>query len=683
MQIIVPAAGTSSHGRRPAGISPAASSISIAVTGITAPQIADISATSANCTASAAGRTCTIPVQAPVGSDVFTVTIFDGPNATGNQLSAGTAPTTVVPGIPFSVTITLAGVIHSLQFVTANSGGGAASPPPGPPGGPGTTNLDNSSVGPPVGHPGSVIGTVAALDASGNYIVGPYNTTVTITSSDPSVSVVPGTLTESGPLTFSYDGLGTNAVTLTASAAATASTPVVTTTKTITPSSSLSYYPTPTINPVWIYTGPDGKLYVVEFGNEGVLAPGGLVGGIGPSKIARFDPVSKTFTGEVTVGVGAISIAWAPDGSFFETNQNDNPATIGHVTGFSSYTPFTLPSSNFTGPRGLVLGSDGNMWFDETRGATTPRVPKVGKFNPASPGTMTEYNLPQGAGPQGIASGSDGNIYVLDRFNGAVDQVTPSGAVTAFPIPGAGAAFSIDVFPRFIAAGSDGNLWFTDLGNENTTPIGLNNGNLWKMTTSGVFTKISLPVTYSGADFITPGPAGTLYFDDLTLGGVGQVTTAGVVTDWQFLQNTCASSIGVSPNAVALGPDNSVWFATQSCVQLPANETQGFIGHLQLAAGWTAFPLDDTYYMAPNSTVQSQMLSMAESGDSSPFTITSSNPGVATVATTASTHTFVINAVANGTTLLTITDAQNRTLTKTVVVTSASANVQSARRRIQ
>lgn len=677
MQIIVPAASTSSHNRRPAGVSPAASSISITVTGIAAPQIADISATSPNCTVSPAGRTCTIPVQAPVGSDIFTVTIFDGPNATGNQLSTGTAPTTVVPGLPFSVTISLSGIIKSLQFVLGNSGNGA-SPSPGPPGGPGTTNFSNSSIGPPVGQAGSVVGTVAALDASGNYIVGAYNTTVTISSSDPSVTIVPGTLTGSGPLTFSYNGVGTNPITITASAAATASTPAITITKTVIPSTSVSYYPTPTINAVWINTGPDGKLYVVEFGPEGLLGAG-FVGGLGPSKIAQFDPVAKTFGPEVTVGVGAIGMAWAPDGSIFESNQNDNPATIGHITGFSTYTPFTVPSSNFSGPRPVVLGPDGNIWFGETRATGSPRSAKIGTFNPATPGSMTEYALPVGSSVQDMAVGADHNLYATDRGNISVDQITTSGSVTPFPVPGATPG-SFTPFLRFIAPGSDGNLWVTSF-DATQNPSGISNGHLWKVSTSGVFTQIPLPVPYSAPDRIHPGPTGTLLFVDLALGGIGQVTTSGVVTDWPLAQNPC-TSIGSYPNDVALAPDGSIWFATGSCVQPPANETQGFIGHMQLAAGWTVFPMDDTLYMSPNSNVQSQILSMAESGDSSPFTITSSSPAVATVATTSSSHTFVVNAVGIGTTLLTITDAHGYTVTKNVVVTTATATVQSSSRRI-
>lgn len=677
MQILVPGATTSSQNRRAASISPAASSISIAVTGLPTPQIADISATSPNCTpAASGGRLCTIPVQAPVGTDVFTVTIFDGPNATGHQLATGSAGTTVVPGIPFSVTITLSGIISALQFVIGNNGSVS---PPGPPGGPGTTDIGHSSIGPPVGNPVTTLGTVAAKDASGNYIVGAYNTTITITSSDPSITVTPGTLTGSGLLTFSYNGSGTVPVTLTATAAATSSSPAITLTKVVTPSTSLTYYPTPTINPTWISTGPDGKIYITENGPN-VLFQGGFVGGGTPGKIARFDPVTKTFAGEVTVGNSPRAIAWAPDGSFFETNTQDNPATVGHVTGFSTYTPFTLPNSNFSGPRPMVLGPDGNVWYATVRGVGNPPSAKVGTFNPLTPASITEYALPLRSGIQGMAVGPDGNMYLTDDRNIAVDQVTTAGAVTAFPLPGSGGLNSLSPFLRFIAEGSDGNMWITGF-DASTNPSGVGLGRMYKLSTSGVFTNVPLPVPYMFPDSIAQGPSGTLIFADLGA-GVGQVTSSGVITDYQFAESGCIS-LGGYPNDVTTAPDGSIWFTQSSCVQLPANETQGFIGHLQLASGWTAFPMDDTLYLSPGSTSQSQLLSMAESGDSSPFTVTSSNPGVATVASTASTHTFVLGAVGNGTTLITITDAHGNTLTKTVSVSSATGTVQSTSRRAQ
>ena len=656
MVISIPnATASQSIGKR--DISPAAASISIVVTSGTTSmpaQIADISASSPNCTGGTSARTCTIPVQALPGTDTFAVTIFDGPNATGHQLSSGSAQSSVVPGAPFSVNITLQGVISSLAFFLPKDGNG-----------------DQDYPGPKAGEPGSGIGTVVAKDASGNFIVGPYLTPISITSSSSSISVSPSTLNASGPVQFTYDG-GVAPVTLTASTGSGSS--LVTTTQVVNPQTNVVYYQTPTLNAVRIYLGPDGMLYVMEFGPE-VSDP--FLGFVpsGPGKIARFNPISKTFTGEVTVGKVPISMTWAPDGSIWDTNVLDlnQTGSIGHVTGFSTFSAFPTPSQPNSRPRDITVGSDGNLWYVESRGGGSPVTARVVKFAAATPASMTEYPLATSAHAQSILAGPDGNLWVTDSNNLTIDKVTTAGAVTAFPIPGNGGQFSFTNLPRYMATGSDGMIYMTDIGNQANAAT---NGVIWKVTpATGAMTSIVPPSTYAAPDFITAGPAGTLYFVDLGLAAIGTVSLSSGQTT-EFPVGDCAGT-GVGPQGVAAGPDGSLWFANSACAVQNPPSTQ--IGHLILAPGWRVFPTVQTINLSPTGTASQQLLGIAESG-SDTFTVTSSNAGVASV-TPVNPRNFIINGISNGTATITISDG-HISITRTVVVSSATATVQSTARRI-
>jgi hypothetical protein len=187
-----PSARTTTHARKPAFLSPSAVSVVIGVSG--EPNVtADVSATSPNCTTSGATRTCSIGVQAPVGTDTFTLSLYDGASGGGNLLGSGTA-TQAVTAAGFNVTVTVNGVETSLTISAAQTAfqSGVAA----------TTTL-----------------TYSALDADGNTIIGTYASPVTFTSSDPAFTVSPSSVTGSGQtVTVAYSGANTTGTTISASA---------------------------------------------------------------------------------------------------------------------------------------------------------------------------------------------------------------------------------------------------------------------------------------------------------------------------------------------------------------------------------------------------------------------------------------------------------------------------------
>ena len=171
-------------------VSAGTASISVTVGGAT---------TSAACAAPA--TTCTVQLVAPLGSDTFAVSLFDG---SSNLLASGSVTQTITANVLNTVPLTFNGVIHTLS-----------------------ASLSAPSI--TLGAAASSILTIVAKDAAGDVIVPPgsYTMPITVTTTP---STLPASLTLSGAttittipassstLTVNYNGAttGISSLTLTA-----------------------------------------------------------------------------------------------------------------------------------------------------------------------------------------------------------------------------------------------------------------------------------------------------------------------------------------------------------------------------------------------------------------------------------------------------------------------------------
>jgi len=208
----------------------------------------------------------------------------------------------------------------------------------------------------------------------------------------------------------------------------------------------------------------------------------------------------------------------------------------------------------YSGPQGITVGPDGNLWFTEAQNNN------VGRITPA--GVITEFPVPTANGsPFGIVAGSDGNLWFTERLGQKIGRITTSGVVTEFPGP-AHLLYSI-------AAGSDGNLWFTGEG-----------PSIGRITIGGVVTEYPVPTASAQCMGITEGPDGNLWFAEMNRidpsvpAKIGRITTASVVTEFPL-----PSSLA-GPVSITTGPDGNLWFAGFS----PA------IGRITPMGDVTAFP---------------------------------------------------------------------------------------------
>lgn len=154
IRIAIPSLSTESMARSLKYISSATKSAAIVISSATQ----GTQTVNVNCTTS-----CATTVQVPTGVNQFHVTLYDGPSASGNVLSVGSASATITAGATNTVSIAFNGVPAKLALNLAPSGLTAGT-------------AANSTV------------TVTAYDADGNIIIGAqnYTTPVTLSSSDTS-----------------------------------------------------------------------------------------------------------------------------------------------------------------------------------------------------------------------------------------------------------------------------------------------------------------------------------------------------------------------------------------------------------------------------------------------------------------------------------------------------------------
>jgi len=271
-------------------------------------------------------------------------------------------------------------------------------------------------------------------------------------------------------------------------------------------------------------------------------------------------------------------------------------------------TEYPVPSGNATnsrfGPGSLAVGSDGAIWFiDDTA---------IGRVTMS--GTVTEY--PINATPYGIVSGSDGALWFTES-GPAVARLTTGGTLQAYTNASYGQA---------IASGADGSLWFlsqtspqtlgrlTTGGSQSFVPLQLpsgsygvsaalfvtgSDGNFWssggqgniaRITPSGVVTLFPLPTAIDAPIAITSGSDGALWV--ATSFSIARVTTSGTVTG----SYPIASSAFASSYQLGQTTDGALWYPGLG------TGSSATIGRLDAAGNAATFVLPNSQPKPPSYT---------------------------------------------------------------------------------
>ena len=250
----------------------------------------------------------------------------------------------------------------------------------------------------------------------------------------------------------------------------------------------------------------------------------------------------------------------------------------------------SFTDASIQGPRGIVAGADGALWFTNSSGNSIGRITPAGvvsAFTDASIDGPGHHHRP-GRRPvvrqrrqQLDRSDHDGrggvdlhgqrhlrarvhhrrtgrDLWFTNSSGNSIDRMTPAGVVSIF---------STDVTsPAGITAGPDGALWFTNADGDSI-------GRITTAGTSSMFKSFGNVVDPGG---IAAGPDGALWFTNgPPAHTIGRITTAGVVSSF-------AGSGLREPEGITTGPDGNLW-VTNSDIQ------QGSIERITPAGVTTTF----------------------------------------------------------------------------------------------
>lgn len=175
-------------------------------------------------------------------------------------------------------------------------------------------------------------------------------------------------------------------------------------------------------------------------------------------------------------------LAGGPAGNHWVTDRGNHCireiSDAGDVTTFAGgpvagFTDAAGTNAKFSGPTGLVVGTDGTLYVADTGNHCIRRISPMGVVttwvgngsagDADGTGSSARFNS-----PMGLAFGSDGALYVADCDNRTIRRVSPEGVVSTFAGSGAGghddgpghtATFEA---PCALAIGADGTLFVAD-----------------------------------------------------------------------------------------------------------------------------------------------------------------------------------------------------------------------------
>ena len=307
-------------------------------------------------------------------------------------------------------------------------------------------------------------------------------------------------------------------------------------------------------------TGADGKLYITT-DNVDPKNNAGMIGVLtthGAFKI--HDSPSKDNLGNNGLAVG-------PDGNVWFAEK----AHIAKITPAGAITEFPYPSGlNDNGAAGVVTGPDHKVWFTEYF------TQKVANIDPTT-NAITEFDVSgvNCTGPEGLAVGTDGDLY-FNCSATTIAKITTSGVATVINNP-----FGAAGTPQDMVTGSNGHIWFNTNGNViaeynesngtltgHTSPFNTNglmidltsgpDGNIWSATNGGnleVYALVTLSVSPKNLTFTGTGQQQTLtatYHGPSTLTAVSASPSVATVAPGQGANTFVVTSVGVGKTKVTV-----------------------------------------------------------------------------------------------------------------------------------
>lgn len=236
-----------------------------------------------------------------------------------------------------------------------------------------------------------------------------------------------------------------------------------------------------------------GILVIDPQDNVWVTMGGGGWGNIAHPPLPHF--ARLTADGDISVystptaASGPSGILLAPDGNLFITEIMG-----GKIARFDPRTKaieeYAIPTEN-AWPTGLDLAADGSLWFNQTKGN------KVGRLSPD--GVITEFAVPTEKGnPTGMDIDSKGNIWIAERDGSKIGCLKPNGTFLEYQIPTPRAK------PSGVLVDREDRVWFAE-----------REGNKIGVIENGRMREYPLPNPRSGPFFLAEDSNGLIWFSEV------------------------------------------------------------------------------------------------------------------------------------------------------------------------
>jgi RHS repeat-associated protein len=228
-----------------------------------------------------------------------------------------------------------------------------------------------------------------------------------------------------------------------------------------------------------------GNLYIADWENSYIyeVNPSGILsifagnGSYWPPSSSH-SPATQTAIGRpsgiAVDAAGDVYIADDQNCGVYEVDSSGGFSVIAGTPGeCGPPTPGPATQSSLLGPGGLALDASGDLyiadgsWVEEVSpSGTLSIVAGSGESGPPTPGPATQSDLDE---VTDVALDTAGNLYIADRWNHVVEQVTPTGELgivagtgqSGYPTPGPALLSELQT-PGYVAVGPTGGLYIAD-----------------------------------------------------------------------------------------------------------------------------------------------------------------------------------------------------------------------------
>ncbi len=308
--------------------------------------------------------------------------------------------------------------------------------------------------------------------------------------------------------------------------------------------------------PQGIATDAAGNVYVADTKNNIIrkITPAGVVTTLAATA-SFYSPA-----GVATDSAGNVYVADTGNNIIRKITPTLAVSTLAGSASVTGSTNGTGTAAKFNTPIGSATDTAGNVYVSDSGNDTIRKITPAGVVTTFA-GTAGSAGSVDGTGaaarfsqPTDVATDAANNIYVADYGNSTIRMITPAGVVTTLAgtagargfINGTGSAASFN-FPIGVATDGAGNVYVADKDNSairEITPAGvvstLAGGVYGYADGTGATAKFTFPTG------VATDSAGNVYVADLNGDTIRKITPAGVVT-------TFAGTVGVYGSADGMG----------------------------------------------------------------------------------------------------------------------------------